>query len=214
MKTELISLPTATEWLGLGRAARWLGVHPITLRRWADQGQIAVMLTAGGHRRFALDDLQRFAAERKQQRLTSGLEQSWAEQALQHTRREIGGRGDQAWLAAFGEADRQQNRELGRRLMGVMLQYVSLNEGGQDLLAEAVTIGGAYAENARALGLSLVEALQAMLFFRDTLVEAAVQMPEAARTRPEANVRLVRRINGLLNAVQLAIADIYEQAKR
>jgi len=207
-------LPTATEWLGLGRAARWLGVHPITLRRWADQGQIAVMLTAGGHRRFALDDLQRFAAERKQQRLTSGLEQSWAEQALQHTRREIGGRGDQAWLAAFGEADRQHNRELGRRLMGVMLQYVSLNEGGQDLLAEAVTIGGAYAENAQALGLSLVEALQAMLFFRDTLVEAAVQMPEAARTRPEANVRLVRRINGLLNAVQLAIAGIYEQAKR
>ena len=213
MKTALAPLQTDTEWLGLGRAARLLGVHPITLRRWADQGQIAVMLTPGGHRRFAQADLRHFAAERKQERLTSGLEQSWAEQALQHTRREIGGHGDQAWLAAFGEADRQQNRELGRRLMGVMLQYVSLAEGGDDLLAEAVTIGGAYAENARALGLSLVEALQAMLFFRDTLVEAAVQMPEAARTRPEANVRLVRRINGLLNAVQLAIAGIYEQAK-
>ena len=214
MKTALAPLQTDTEWLGLGRAARLLGVHPITLRRWADQGQIAVMLTPGGHRRFAQADLRHFAAERKQERLTSGLEQSWAEQALQHTRREIGGHGDQAWLAAFGEADRQQNRELGRRLMGVMLQYVSLAEGGNDLLAEAVTIGGAYAENARALGLSLVEALQAMLFFRDTLVEAAVQLPEAARTRPEANVRLVRRINGLLNAVQLAIAGIYEQAKR
>ncbi len=214
MKTTLAPSQTAAEWLGLGRAARLLGVHPITLRRWADQGQIAVMLTAGGHRRFALADLERFAAERKQQRLTAGLEQSWAEQALQHTRREIGGHSDQTWLAAYGEADRQQNRELGRRLMGVMLQYVSLSEGGEDLLAEAVTIGGAYAENAQALGLSLVAALQAMLFFRDTLVEAAVQMPESARTRPEANVRLVRRINGLLNAVQLAIAGIYEQAKR
>src|SRR5258707_14830245 len=114
------------------------------------------MLPAGGHRRFAVADLEHFAAERKQQRLTAGLEKSWAEQALQHTRREIGGHSDQTWLAAYGEADRQQNRELGRRLMGVMLQYVSLSEGGEDLLAEAVTIGGAYAENAQALGLSLV----------------------------------------------------------
>ena len=214
MNSTLISQPPDAEWLALGRAARVLGEHPITLRRWADHGEITVMLTPGGHRRFALADLQAFAAERKQQRLTSGLEQSWAAQALQHTRREIGARGDKPWLAAFGEADRQQNRELGRRLMGVMLQYVSLSEGGEDLLAEAVAIGGAYAEHGQALGLSLVETLQAMLFFRDTLVEAAVQMPEAARTRPEANVRLVRRINGLLNAVQLAIAGIYEQAKR
>jgi excisionase family DNA binding protein len=202
------------QWLGLGRAARYLGVHPITLRRWADHGEIAVMLTPGGHRRFALADLQRFAAERKQLRVTSGLEQSWADQALQRARQGIAGCRDESWLAAFGEADRQHNRELGRRLMGVMLQYVSLSDGGDELLAEAVTIGHAYADNALALGLSLVEALQAMLFFRDTLVEAAVQMPEAARVRPETNVHLVRRINYLLNAVQLSIAGIYEQATR
>jgi excisionase family DNA binding protein len=204
-----------TQWLALGRAARLLGVHPITLRRWADQGEIAVMLTPGGHRRFAVADLERFAAERRQLRLTSGLEQSWAEQALQSTRRQIGdGQPAQPWLAAFGEADRQHNRELGRRLMGVMLRYVSLSDGGDELLDEAVAIGGDYARQGQALGLSLVESLQAMLFFRDTLVEAAVAMPEAARARPEANGRLVRRINRLLNAVQLAIAGIYEQAQR
>jgi|SRR5579859_1750866 len=210
----MISSPPDTQWLGLGRAARVLGVHPITLRRWADQGEIAVMLTPGGHRRFALADLQRFAAERKQLRVTTGLEQSWAEQALQHTRRELGGRRTEPWLAAFGEADRQSNRALGQRLLGVMLRYVSLSDGGDELLDEAVTIGGAYAQHALVLGLSLVEALQAMLFFRDTLVEAAVQLPEAARLRPEANLHLVRRINRLLNAVQLAIAGIYEQARR
>ena len=213
----MISAPinpkTDVAWLGLGRAARLLGVHPITLRRWADQGEIAVMLTPGGHRRFSLADVEAFAARRKQLRLTSGLEQSWAAQALQYTRREIGAGGEKPWLAAFGEPDRQQNRELGRRLMGVMLQYVSLGEGGDDLLAEAAAIGAAYAENGQKLNLSLVETLQAMMFFRDTLVEAAVQLPAGARARPEANLRLVRRINGLLNAVQLAIANIYQQAK-
>ena len=211
--TDLNSKPPA-EWLGLGRAAQYLGVHLTTLRRWADHGQIPVMLTPGGHRRFALSDLQSFSNQRRQLRMTSGLEQSWAHQALLKTRDEIAGRQAEPWLAASDEADRQQKRELGRRLMGVMLQYVSLGDGGDELLAEAETIGRAYAENALALGLSLVEALQAMLFFRDTLVEAAVQMPEAARARPEANVQLVRRINRLLNAVQLSIAGVYEQAKR
>src|SRR5262249_8618401 len=153
--------------------------------------------TPGGHRRFALADLQAYAAERRQHRLTSGLEQSWAAQALQHTRREIGERGDKPWLAAYGEADRQQNRGVGRRLMGGRLQYVSLTGGGDALLAEAAAIGGDYARHGQALGQSLVETLQALLFFHDTLVEAAVQLPEAARARPEANVRLVRRINTL-----------------
>ena len=202
------------ELLGLGPAAHYLGVHPITLRRWADQGDIAVMLTPGGHRRFAMADLRRFAEARKQLRGASGLVQSWADQALQRTRQGIVGQRDERWLAPFDEADRQQKRELGRRLMGVMLQYVSLSEGGDELLDEAQIIGRAYAQDALGLGLSLVEALRAMLFFRDSLIESAVQMPETARVRPEANARLVRRINGLLNAVQLSIAGVYEQSKR
>src|SRR5258708_1257040 len=58
----MISAPPDTQWLGLGRATRTLGVHPITLRRWADQAEIAVMLTPRGHRPFALATLARAAA--------------------------------------------------------------------------------------------------------------------------------------------------------
>src|SRR5579859_2670159 len=129
MKSESTSAEEPEKWLGLSRAASYLGIHPITLRRWADQGGIPVMLTPGGHRRFAMADLQRLAEARRQLRpATTGLEQNWADQAVQLTRREIVGRRDQPWLAAFGERDRHQQRELGQRLMGVMLQYVSLGE--------------------------------------------------------------------------------------
>jgi excisionase family DNA binding protein len=189
-------------------------VHPTTLRRWANNGELPALLTPGGHRRFALADLQRFAAERRQLRLTAGLETLWADHALARTRQEIVSHQDMPWLAAFPEQDRRQKRELGRRLMGIMLQYVALHEGGEALLQEAERIGQAHAENTLGLGLPLVEALQVMLFFRDTVVEAAIQLPEAARARPEANLRLLRRINALLNAVQLAIARAYEQAQR
>jgi excisionase family DNA binding protein len=212
-ETKLIP-ETSSAWLGLGQAALSLGVHPTTLRRWSDNGEIPVMLTPGGHRRFAVSDLKQFAEERKQLRVKSGLEQIWADHALLNTRQAIVNGQGEPWLAIFSDAGRQEQRELGRRLMGVMLQYVALRQGGDDLLAEAQMIGRAYAENALGLGLSLVEALQAMLFFRDTLVEAAVQMPEAARVRPEANLKLVRRINQLLNVVHFAVAGTYEQARR
>ncbi len=38
-------------------AAGYLGVHADTLKRWADLGEVASWLTPGGHRRFAVEDL-------------------------------------------------------------------------------------------------------------------------------------------------------------
>ncbi|MBF8286101.1 MAG: DNA binding domain protein, excisionase family [Anaerolineales bacterium] len=69
-------------WVSIKEAAQWLGVHPTTLRRWVDAGEIPVMLTPGGHRRFSVSDIERFAEERRRLRTVSGLERIWAEQAL------------------------------------------------------------------------------------------------------------------------------------
>lgn len=200
-------------WLSLKQAAQQLGIHPTTLRRWADNGEIAVMLTPGGHRRFAVSDIERFAEDRHRVRVISGIEKVWADQALTQTRKEIINHRDEHWLLVFDEKDREHKRQLGRQLMGLMLQYISMSEGGDNILQEARAIGRTHAENALSLGLPLVEALQAMLFFRDTLVEVAVHLPEIAHIRPEANMRLLRRINTLLNTVQLSIADAYDKAK-
>lgn len=45
-------------------AAEMLRVSPITLRQWAQKGLIQAFITAGGHRRFALEELERFGAAR------------------------------------------------------------------------------------------------------------------------------------------------------
>lgn len=204
----------AQEWLTLKEAAERLNIHPTTLRRWADSGEIPVMLTPGGHRRFAVSDLDGFAEERRHLKMISGLEQMWAEQALTQARTGISRHREEHWLAVFDEADRERKRQLGRRLMGLMFQYISLSEGGEDFIAEAEHIGREHAENALGMGMPLTEAMQATLFFRDTLVEVALQLPTMAHIRPEANTRLLRRINTLLNAVQLAIAETYDRARR
>jgi len=202
------------EWLNLHEAAKQLGVHPTTLRRWADSGEIPVMVTPGGHRRFAMTDLERFTSERQKLRTVGGLELIWAEQAMAQTRKEIVSRRDTSWLALFDESDREHKRVLGRRLMGLMLQYVSLQDGGEDLLEEARAIGREHANNALSVGMPLVAAMQIVLFFRDTLIDVALHLPEAANVRPEANTRLLRRMTNLLNAVELSVAEVYDRQSK
>ena len=48
----------------LQAAAATLAISPSRLRRWADEGRISAVRTAGGHRRFPLDAVRRLAAER------------------------------------------------------------------------------------------------------------------------------------------------------
>src|SRR3990172_2989793 len=90
--------PPQPSLISLKQAAQHLGVHPTTLRRWADTGEIPVMLTPGGHRRFAVSDIERFTEERRRLRVISGLEKVWADQALTQARKEIISHRDEHWL--------------------------------------------------------------------------------------------------------------------
>ena len=200
-------------WLTVKAASEKLGVHPTTLRRWANAGNIPVMLTPGGHRRFLESDLLQFTDERRRLKVVAGLERLWAENALTRAREEIVSHQGKDWFLAFDEQDRAHKRQLGRRMMGLLLQYVSLTEGGEAILEEARAIGSEHAEHALNMGIPSTEALRVAMIFRDVVVEAALDLPETANVRPETNVLLLRRINTLLNVVQLAITQRYDMQR-
>jgi excisionase family DNA binding protein len=48
-------------YLNVQRAARRLGVSPVTIRRWTATGFLPCTRTAGGHRRIAVDDIEELA---------------------------------------------------------------------------------------------------------------------------------------------------------
>src|SRR5574341_214034 len=50
-----------SEWVSLGEAAAILGIHPTTVRHWADSGDLPSQRTPGGHRRFRRYDLEQWA---------------------------------------------------------------------------------------------------------------------------------------------------------
>lgn len=46
-----------------GKACEMLGVHPNTLRRWADTGKLPYIRLPGGERRFLVSDIKAFQKE-------------------------------------------------------------------------------------------------------------------------------------------------------
>lgn len=205
------------EWLTLEQACKRLGVHPSTLRRWADHGAIGVFVTPGGHRRFSRADIERFERERHRIQRSPALtgligagdlsEQPWAERAITRARESMHA---QAWVGAYGEDEREAKRRMGRRLIGLVLQYVSRADEADDLLAEARAIGEQHGLAGLDHGTPLADLLQVISFFRTTLLEVTVlQLPESALAQPEAGARLLHRIERLLGEVQRGVAESY-----
>jgi excisionase family DNA binding protein len=196
------------EWLTLSEAAELLGVHPTTLRRWADNGNVPVKVTPGGHRRFLRSELASYATQNLPAKVNTG--QAWGSYALVETRRRLVATPEPRWLAAFGPEHRDEKRALGRRLMGLIMQHVSAPDDNQDLLVEARSIGVHYAMNCAQAGLTTAEGLEATTFFRDAMTEVAIQMPQVASLEGDAQLRLLRKINQVFNVVQLAVVEYYD----
>ena len=207
-----IPAPTARmedRWLTLADAARTLGIHASTLRRWADRGEIPVTTTVGGHRRFAASDLGRFLDARRPAPASDALTH-WGESALVHTRREMQGHPHEAWLDALDDGARARSREMGQRLMGLLMRYISDPGAPTHLEPEVRRLGHAYGEASHVSGLSLSLTLQATVFFRDALFESALHPAGQPFLAPDQSVRLLRRLNRFVNLVQLAIAETYD----
>jgi excisionase family DNA binding protein len=200
------------EWLTLSEAAEMLGVHPTTLRRWADNGAVPVKVTPGGHRRFLRVEL-RSHLESKQglSRADDHTGRVWEDFALIETRQRLVQKPEPHWLTAFDLRHREEKRELGRRLMSLIMQHVSAPDESHQLLVEAKSIAARYAQNCRAAGLSAAEGLEATTFFRDTMTEVALQMPEVAELDGDAQMRLLRKLNQVFNVVQVGFIEFYDK---
>lgn len=207
-----LAMTDSSEWLTLGEAADRLGVHPNTLRRWADQGRIPFMLTLGGHRRFGLHQIEELLAEQQQQVDVKRVAELWITTTLATMRANLSAGEDPRWVTEFDSNDRSQKRVLGRRMMELLLQYVSGDAHDEIILAEARSMGTAYAEGSMAAGLSVTMALRAILFFRDTLTVTVFDLPDGLHIPPSEQKRLLGRTTDLLDQVELAIVASYEAA--
>jgi len=204
----------SSEWLTLSQASKMLGVHGATLREWSDKGLIESFQTPGGHRRFARADVRAFLELGRNGKGRRSTLPGLMDRALAHTQSELQVTGSsQPWMSTFAPEARQRQRELGRRLLGVMIQYLARESQAEVLLAEAREIGGAYGRECFDAGLSLADTIRAFFYFRDSITEVTVWLPQSGGSPRQDELRFFRQVSEFLNFVHLAMVDAYSARK-
>jgi excisionase family DNA binding protein len=200
-------------WLSLSDAARYLGVHFTTLRRWADAGEVPYIRTPGGRRRFALPDLQRFL-DRLRQPSTARASMPLETRALDLTRQHIQTRAvhQEDWFACFNEQRRLRFRDSGRRLFGLLIQFSSRSDAGEVFLEEGKLIAREYGTACSQAGLSITETVKAFLFFRRSLLDAVHETSYLNGPNDMGGQRLYQRMSDFLDTILLNTIESYCKA--
>ena len=201
------------DWLNLSETAKILGVHPSTVRNWADQGQLPVYRTKGGHRRFRRSEVELW---QQSQRSNGPIEaQMVVQNALKLTRFQIteGRLQAEAWYQKLDTEARNQYRLSGRNIMHGLIAYLSSDSEKAE--AEARSLGYEYASRGRRYGLSVMDATQAFLFFRTTLLDAMLNVYEAAAvSSSRAWSDMFRKINTFTDRIMITLMETYEAFER
>jgi excisionase family DNA binding protein len=199
------------DWLNLGEAAALLGVHPSTLRAWADRGDIPAHRTPGKHRRFRRVDVENWADSRREAHVSPG--QLIVENVLGRTRLQMaeGRLAETAWYRRFDEVRRRELREAGRSQLRLLLRYLA--DEGEALPDEVSDLGQAYERLGREAGLSLAGTVSVYLYFRDFLYDSVIDVYQASGQRAAREwARMHRRIAAFTNAILLALLEAHERA--
>ncbi len=172
------------DWVGLGEASRLLGISHGTLRRWADEGRVAVFVTPGGHRRFSrhvLRSLLPAARSRRPSLARLGASPERIARAYrpaprqQPSPREVPEQSSpraSSWLDVLEDEDRTAFRARGREIVTVLLDYLDATgtETRTIRLQEACRLAAQHGRRIAELGASMTEAVETFLRVRTPFV--------------------------------------------
>lgn len=177
------------EWLSLSEAAELLGMHPATVRLWADRHEIPSRRTSGGHRRFRRADVEarlRQEIEPKQNAAAQLLVQS----VLGRIRFAFtdGTLEEVPWYQHFDETAREAYRSIGRRMLDLLLRALTGGAQHQELQREAIELGREYGSITYKSHVSVADAVRAFLYFRTLIDESLLQLAEVRGPRDSQDV--------------------------
>ena len=199
------------EWVSLRRAADILGVHPATVRNWADKGELPSRRTPGGHRRFRRADLLQYAQIQNDPQPTEI--RVIIQNALGQMRMNLGdGALDEApWYTAISETSRVAMRNSGREILEQVRVYLAAGAPDSQL-AEAIRLGKEYAMILSNDGLSLPQAMRGFFYFGDFMTNAILTWSEIAMPRTTGEwAMLLRHLNTFMNTMLLSMIEYYEE---
>ncbi|GAB4575268.1 MAG: helix-turn-helix domain-containing protein [Anaerolineae bacterium] len=203
-----------SEWVSLAEAAEMLGVHPATVRNWADKGDLPSRRTAGGHRRFRRADLEKWLSAR--QGPPPAEVQALIQNAMGRMRLHISEGAMHAldWYEDMDEAARREMALKGRRMLEALQEYLVAAFDEAEAEPDVTGIGEDYGRFLVAQGLTIRQAMEGFIVFSDFLHEAALGLIELINVRPAAEwLVLLRAVRHFNNDLMVGLARVYERAE-
>ncbi len=179
----MTSSQSKEEWLSLREAAELLGMHPATVRLWADRNEIPSRRTSGGHRRFRRADVEarlRQEMEPKQdpaallliQSLLGRIRFAFSDGTLNTF----------PWYQHFDIVARDGYRQLGQRMLNLLQRALNRNTDKHVLKQEAIQLGSEYGTITRKSHVPVADVVRAFLYFRTLIDEGILQLAEVRGT--------------------------------
>ncbi len=197
------------EWLSLSEVADLLGVHPSTVRNWANRGQIPVHRTSGGHRRFKRSEIMLWQQARDRDHsdpddlIHNALK--YIRLQMQHSALEA-----EDWYQKLDSEARARYGHSGRALLQGLRAYLSSD--GEAAVAEARALGFEYAALGHRYHLSHREAVSACLFFRTALLDSFFRLYEQSVVQsPRAWAAMLRKVITFTDQILLTLVEHYEK---
>ncbi len=208
------SFQSGEEWLSLRQVADMLGMHPATVRLWADRNELPSRRTSGGHRRFRRTDIEARLRQEKERRPNPAA-QLLVQSVLGRVRFAFtdGTLNSLPWYQHFNEAAREAYRLLGRRLLELLLRTLTDVTISEELRREAIELGTEYGSITSTAHVPVADAVRAFLYFRNIVDESVLQLAEVrggtrdTHTQDLPWAESLRQIQALTNEILPALIE-------
>lgn len=199
--------------LSIRQASQLLGVSEVTLRQWTSEGRIRAFITPGGHRRYDEAELRRFKDARPRaggvRDIVTRMERTpLEEREIAHAR--FSGA---PWYEGLDADSRAALGRLGRKIHGLVMEYVSRPGRREEILASAQDTGREFGELLAQLEVPLPDAVEAFVAHRAPLIEAAAELLKAHRAVNQRAADAIPLVTRITDAVLPALVAAYENRR-
>ena len=116
----------------------------------------------------------------------------------------------EAWYRNFDDAAKQRHRELGQRLMTLLLQALREEPDETGTSRSAHNLGKEYGRASLRQGTSLPDALRAFLFFRDYIFEDLIDLSSHSHSDDDFHpLEIYHRLSAVINEMLVTMVETY-----
>jgi len=188
-----------------------LGVSEAALRQWTDEGKVKAFITPGGHRRYSRADLRKFMNSHPK---TLGIKDLVVElEDTARSLREIArtSLSNTLWYSKLGQESQGHLAELGRRLLNLIIRYVSEPSKRDETAQLARDVGHRFGETLAELGLPLIDSVEAFILHRDPIMNAATHLMSKREAFTGRVVEAIPLVAHVMDEALVALVTAHEQ---